>query len=248
MQIEKLIGQHVYNRMQHWYGVITSVSDNIVVIRVHGEEKQFAFPGSFTSILECEDEELQREIEKSAQSFSFDQFKKRYMKAVQDEINFIRQSGGKRYTINDGELLYTQSGDYVYLFETDSEYHFPDGTPIRLYTGEGMILAYVNSCEEFTIIIRTSEFLGKHVHVIDFSAEQWQLLEVLTERLAELQPKEDSIAFEIACMGSPKIEDGYPIARGQNAAYQRALKEPITFIWGPPGTGKTQTLSDIARK
>ncbi|WP_420795987.1 hypothetical protein [Desulforamulus profundi] len=27
---------------------------------------------------------------------------------------------------------------------------------------------------------------------------------------------------------------------------KKALQEPVLYIWGPPGTGKTETLSRIA--
>ena len=38
------------------------------------------------------------------------------------------------------------------------------------------------------------------------------------------------------------------ISRGQDTAVKMSFEQPITFVWGPPGTGKTQTLAKIALK
>ena len=38
---------------------------------------------------------------------------------------------------------------------------------------------------------------------------------------------------------------GAALGPAQRSAYEHALKEPLTFIWGPPGCGKTLTLGEI---
>lgn len=61
------------------------------------------------------------------------------------------------------------------------------------------------SCEDFTIFIRTTENLGNSVDCVEFTSEQWQLLEALSERLDAMNPKEDSLAYQLSCMGQKQI-------------------------------------------
>lgn len=69
---------------------------------------------------------------------------------------------------------------------------------------------------------------------VEITAEQWQLLEGLMERLSEMNPTEDSLAYEIACNGRKQIAPWQAIECGQNAAFNRATSEGITFIWCLP--------------
>lgn len=57
---------------------------------------------------------------------------------------------------------------------------------------------------------------------------------------------ESPIAYMLACTGKNRINEFGRINLGQSYALRRASEEPITFIWGPPGTGKTTTLARIA--
>lgn len=51
------------------------------------------------------------------------------------------------------------------------------------------------SCEDFTIMIRSSEYIGEELELIEFTAEQWLLLEMLMERLCEMSPIDNSIVY-----------------------------------------------------
>lgn len=124
--------------------------------------------------------------------------------------------------------------------------HFPDGTAIKLWFPDNIVLGYIVSCEDFTILIRTMEYIGEKIESVEFTSEQWQLLEALMERLDEMEPSAESLAYEIACNGRRQITKWQKIKSGQNFAFNRATSEKITFIWGPPGTGKTETLANIA--
>ena len=44
-----------------------------------------------------------------------------------------------------------------------------------------------------------------------------------------------------------RANDDSELDDSQREAYQNALREAVTFIWGPPGCGKTMTLSAIVR-
>ncbi len=241
-----LIGMQVMNISSSSIGDIKEISGGYMTVDYHGDMKRYAYPAAFAGILELEDESLQEKIQSDGIGASFEEFKRMYSAAIRHEINFLKATGGKKYRIIDGEKLPTKGGEYLYAFDTDTDLHFPDGTAIKLWFPEHIVSGYVISCEDFTILIRTTEYIGEKIDSVEFTAEQWQLLDALMERLGEMNPDTGSLAYEIASNGRKQIAQWQGIQCGQNAAFNRATSKGITFIWGPPGTGKTETLANIA--
>ena len=245
MNTSDLIGMKVMNKQTKSIGRIESICNRILVVIVHGEICKYSFPSCFSNILEVEDEELQRELENESMHSIFMDFKKKYKSAIWHDIEILKITGGKKYRAIDGVLLSLPNEKYVYAFDTDADLHFTYGTEIKICSFDSIISAYVVDCEEFTLIIRTKENLGKHINMIEFTVEQRQLYDALVERIDQMNPK-DSIAFELSCKGKNQINKYKELVCGQTFAYRKATSEPITFIWGPPGTGKTETLANIA--
>jgi len=177
---------------------------------------------------------------------SLDDFFNDQERLIVSEIVYLRQNGGKRQKIVDGEKVEVKGGIYIYSFEADSELNIPDNTQISLWQNETEIPAVIINCEEFTLTIATASYLGEKVSVIEFSAEPWKLLHFLTERLKSLRAANSPIAASLILDGHKKIQFDKPILTGQENAVKMSLMQPITFVWGPPGTGKTQTLARIA--
>ncbi len=246
MERTRLIGQCVMNTKKHAIGRIEYISEGIIGVNYHGEITKHSYPAAFDGILELEDEELQEEMQSKGIGASFKSFKNNYQRAINKEIEHLKSTGGKKYKIVDGEKLPSKIGEYLYAFDTDTNLHFPDGTAIKLWFPENIVPGYVVFCEDFTIMIRSMEYIGEKVDSVEFTSEQWQLLEALMERLSEMEPNGESLAYQIACNGSQQIERMRKIKSGQNLAFNKATSEKITFIWGPPGTGKTETLANIA--
>lgn len=171
-----------------------------------------------------------------------------YEKLLIREIAFLRENGGKRVKLFDGKRVETKNGRHIYSFESDSELNLPDNTPITLWIDkqEHGTPADMIACEEFTVIIAVAVDLRDSISMIEFSAEPWRLLQSLIDRLNELSKDQPSIAKAIICDGKKAENTEITLFTGQSTACRMSLQQPITFIWGPPGTGKTETLATIA--
>lgn len=245
--MHELVGLRVMHRISKRKGRIIDVSNGKMRVSYgDAESSTYSFPACLADTFILEDEDLQSKYMQEGSDANFDQFKNIYKHAVNAEIAYLRETGGKRYRIIDGERLQTENNTYVYSFETDSELHFPDGTTIKLWLPEKIIPAQVISCEEFIIIIQPIEFIGEKVETVEFTAEPWQLMEALVERIDELSAVSSPIVYELACKGTSKIDQRKSIGLGQDLALKKSTTQPITFVWGPPGTGKTTTLAKIA--
>lgn len=170
-----------------------------------------------------------------------------YKRSLISEIMFLKSNGGKRQKLYDGKRVEVKRGRILYTFEADSELSFPDGTQITIWRGLDSVGGSIIGCEEFTVILAAEKDLGMDVPLIEFSAEPWRLMSALVTQLEEFSQSPSEITRMLVCEGRKAIEMGNPvITRGQDTAVQMAQSQPITFIWGPPGTGKTQTLARIA--
>lgn len=246
----KLIGKRVQHRVTHEIGIIEDINDaELMLVKYYDKEARYRYPEALFNILEIDlddDEELD-EIHKTSDVAGFKRFVTDYKNAINHEVNYLKINGGKKYNATDGVCIVSKNGTYIYAFDTDSELKFPDGTPIKIYWGGQRIIAYTQLCEEYTIMFSVSEFLGYNVEEIEFTADQWIILEALLQRLEEMSPEENTIAYKLACEGRYEIDKLKVIEVGQENAIKKAQNEAITFIWGPPGTGKTYTLAEIAK-
>lgn len=244
--MKNLIGKKVINQITKQRGIIISHEKNTITVLCGDDEIKYLFPAAFADILILEDIELQKELELHGEDADFENFKKTFRMAINTEISYLKGTGGKKYRIVDGERLVSQNSTYVYSFDTDVELHFSDGTAIKLYLHDTIVPAYIVSCEEFAIVIQAMKFIGEKIESAEFTAEPWQILEALIDRIEELETKTDSIAYKLACKGQHLANPHCGIALGQDTVLKKTSMQPITFVWGPPGTGKTTTLAKVA--
>ena len=240
-----LIGKKVWHKTKHAAGVITAVTGNIVTISFHGREINFKYPDAFASSLEFEDEEAASAVSEVSSISEFDFIKQQFIRSINREINYLRTTGGRKYKLFDGTVISEKNGRIIYSFDADTELHFPNDTQIRIVTGFGNLYGIIISCEDYAVLIQTYEAVPGTLKSIEFYAEPWQLLDALKERVSSLSPK-DRIAYEVACQGRFNSSYSYGMDFGQELAIKHAVSQLVTVIWGPPGTGKTQTLAKIA--
>ncbi|MCF0234894.1 MAG: AAA family ATPase, partial [Thermoguttaceae bacterium] len=171
-------------------------------------------------------------------------------KALAAEIDAAQKmESKKRFPLMDGKRFnYVFSEDaYIYSFESETELSLPSDTFVKIYqdnryVSDGRIL----SCEDFVVIVQISDDLGFEVDRIDFTVSSWELLERQRKSLEDLQDSCSPLVERLVCDGQAQI--GGEIKKGQATAVRMATEQEITFIWGPPGTGKTTTFAQIALK
>ena len=170
-----------------------------------------------------------------------------YRMALSAEISFIRMTGGKHILLQEGKRIGRDNGQFVYLLESEDELNFPEGTPVTIWKGQSQISGKILNCEAFSVYLISELDLGAEVEMLNISAEACYLLQSVSERLMDLSLEPSEIAQDLICNGLKEIDyRNSDIAKGQETAVRMSLEQPITFVWGPPGTGKTQTLAKIA--
>lgn len=170
-----------------------------------------------------------------------------YRMALSAEISFIRMTGGKHILLQEGKRIGRDNGQFVYLLESEDELNYPEGTPVTIWKGQSQISGKILNCEAFSVYLISELDLGVEVEMLNISAEACYLLQSVSERLMDLSLEPSEIAQDLICNGLKEIDYlNSDIAKGQETAVRMSLEQPITFVWGPPGTGKTQTLAKIA--
>lgn len=170
-----------------------------------------------------------------------------YRMALSAEISFIRMTGGKHILLQEGKRIGRDNGQFVYLLESEDELNYPEGTPVTIWKRQSQISGKILNCEAFSVYLISELDLGAEVEMLNISAEACYLLQSVSERLMDLSLEPSEIAQDLICNGLKEIDyRNSDIAKGQETAVRMSLEQPITFVWGPPGTGKTQTLAKIA--
>lgn len=188
------------------------------------------------------------EIHTDANFLPFDSvidFCRNYKQSLTKEMEYQKTHGSKRHRLFDGNRIERKNEFYIYTFEADDELNYPEGTATRIWVNHNTSNGYIIGCEDFTVIMAINNDLGNTISSVEFAAESWQLLQALIDCLEHMPETPTKIVHAIISDGLKAITDN-PMKLGQEKAVSMSKKQPITFIWGPPGTGKTQTLAKIA--
>lgn len=173
-----------------------------------------------------------------------------YSDALRQEILFLKQGRGKKHKVVDGERLHRDNkGVYTYTFNMETELHLSDDAPVTIETANGMhAVGSVLSCEDFQIILLLDRDLNDKVNVAYITVEPWKLLEALNEKMGSLSRSANRLAFKLIEDG-PNLsthDDISAVTKGQQMVAEKLKQEDIVAVWGPPGTGKTYTMANLA--
>ncbi|MCR2823548.1 AAA domain-containing protein [Lederbergia panacisoli] len=170
-----------------------------------------------------------------------------WQQALQQEINHLKKYGGSRYSIKNGRLL-SNAGSYSYYFDTAISLRIPVGSSIKLEWGRMKSRGKVLSSEGRGIILALEQNFGDLIPDAHLLHDPWELLEQLIERLDEIK-KSKQKRLRVKRLMNPSVETKHPAEKIKSNVHELVLRSkynPATFVWGPPGTGKTYILARTA--
>ena len=183
------------------------------------------------------------------------------IEALELEIKAIKKRGGsKSIEVMGGQLKGKSDNNYLYAFLIDTDVYLRDDSPIKIVIGKEEAKGIVVSLGEGILVIASERDFGPKIAYARLIADESFLIERLKEKFEEISSAQGNFNIEKAeqIIGNrsirssdanvePRIYLGgdNPLNDEQKSAVSKALGSDVTYIWGPPGTGKTTILARI---
>lgn len=189
------------------------------------------------------------------------------LRATRIEIDAeLRSDGGNapKASLHSGRRVSTARGQHTYEFRFSRWPQLLDGRPLlaRPSRSRGAwTQAEVTRLPENKVRVVTSADFGQSPGPVQLRADESTTWRVLAERLTTIGEANHPVRLESAGwmvgLGSPKVGREPDPARWianwpskqlnsrQRLAVAQALASEVTFLWGPPGTGKTDVVAHI---
>jgi len=171
--------------------------------------------------------------------------------ALRAEIEAAKRAAATSATpLVDGRKIGRLADAFQYAFSARSVINVPSDFPGELIVGGlAPVEAVVISAEGRDVTLSVSQNLGNRIPRaalrIDVVLPLRRLLARIEQTRREPNPAGERLLGEVPASGAPEIIDDPLLDEAQDAALGSSLGRDITFIWGPPGTGKTQTVGSI---
>ena len=181
--------------------------------------------------------------------------------ALRDEITIIKKSGYSSTILKNGKRIDGFNGFFWYCFQVDYLPTIPADTPCNLFIGGSQYNVTVVRFDESEITVASSIVLPDALANARLDNGATVLLERLIKRIEDNSQKENPAGKRMlinselnenngfACIepNFAVVNDGKETLNQYEAKYS-ALNNNITYIWGPPGTGKTTVIGNIIKQ
>lgn len=182
-------------------------------------------------------------------------FAERYADALRQLISDMRRQkkGQRSIALEGGEAINLDLQDKGYRFPYDGDAELFEGARVILEVGGKQASGRIVSIAEKYLTVSTDEDFGHQIEVARLKVDNTAMIEALAERLEKVAKGESHLNLPlaedvIANAGDPLPPQSVPAERKgvlndlQIKSVGHMLSNAVTYLWGPPGTGKTQTL------
>jgi len=152
-----------------------------------------------------------------------------------------------------GRRIAGHASSSQYLFSATSALNVPTDAPGELLIpGRDPVEVVVISVQGMDVTVSVPMDLGEWVAEARLKSDLAFLLKRLIARIEETESEPNAHGDRILnggpAAGEPVAIDDPVLNDTQDAALGSAIGRNLTFIWGPPGTGKTQTIGAIGEQ
>ena len=168
--------------------------------------------------------------------------------ALDMEILQLKKRETTGISIEEGRCIRKEEEAYIYWFTLSYRALLPEGGSVVYKRKQSSYQGVVISSEERECIIELDRFLGDTITYGQLLHEPWDNLVKLMERLDEAKERHGKTQRIQQVITPPKVME-HPQSAYEtplHEAYVRSKYNPVTYLWGPPGTGKTYTLARVA--
>ena len=180
--------------------------------------------------------------------------------ALEKEIRTIKKHGQSSILIYGGKKVPTTTSDFWYVFKIEYMPDLPADTPCKLTVESSYYDVTVIQVTDNEITLSSSVELPDNLGKARLDNGSTVLMERLIKRIEDNAKSANPAASRILETNDLSINSNFSkihayeldsIVRDsnnnneQNAALLSAINNDITYIWGPPGTGKTTVIKDI---
>ena len=185
----------------------------------------------------------------------------RHIAALNALINDMRANGNhqKGIPVSDGNRVRRSAGKWCYAFSARPDERIQDDTPLTLEVSGSKYECELISADASQLQLALDADFGLKVPHAKLWIDQMGPLTVLQERLLSVEKGEltffnrrlaesASRNRDVRTLNSSPDTYGMEDLNGdQQQAIRGAFQNSVSFIWGPPGTGKTASLSILAK-
>jgi translation elongation factor EF-1beta len=186
-----------------------------------------------------------------------------FISALNSEIEELKKGrGGSTVSIYDGEFVRESANLFIYQFSLENILITMDDTPAEIEINGRNHNCYVVTVSGQNVILSLEENLGNKIPFAKLKTNTWYLLEILKKKYEEFGNDAQKFTQSLKLFSGeskhlnanddePKeygFIDGDNPNESQRKAIKASINKSLCIIWGPPGTGKTRTISKLVEE
>ena len=169
-----------------------------------------------------------------------------------------RGSGMRTVTLEHGEAIPLDGRERGYRFPYDGDAELFEGAKVTIAIGNRTCDGRIVSVSIQWLVVSFEEDLGTTIRTCILRIDNTAMIEALADRLDKVRSGEAKLNLTLADdvldnreAQAPSIGPRNPpktdheLNAKQKQFVEHAISNAVTYLWGPPGTGKTRSLSTL---
>jgi len=178
-----------------------------------------------------------------------------FILALNEEIEAAQKNlASSAVLLSEGQFVAPVGASFRYRFNLQTPLRVPPDTDGYLVLQDRLterLLVTIIEAEDLSVTLAVPKNIGRNIPTARLLTNLTMLLRQLISRIEEKGQSEHRAADRVLGYRAPAREPlnfrllNEKLNKEQRDAVASALGRDTTFIWGPPGTGKTQTIGEI---